>query len=75
MYNYRFEIVYAPDYMIKASKLMQKLDCGFENIGIHDVMTFKSDKDHDISKLKDAIKLAYREIDCEIFDIKGGKVE
>jgi hypothetical protein len=74
-YKYRFEIIYENRYMKNARLWLRAMALGFEKIGIHETMSFTSEKDTPIERLKSVIKEAYESQECEVFHIEGGKIE
>lgn len=74
-YRYRFKIFYANKHLQDISKMMSKLDLGFDGMAIEETITFSSEKDNEISKLKEVIKAAFESCGCIVMHLEGGKIE
>ncbi len=76
MTKYRFEISYQNKNIRQVCEFMRKVDLDLGDIYLKEVYGFDYINDEKpIDYFKDLFRQAYETMDCNIINIKGGKIE
>lgn len=74
-FKYRFDIAYQTKYLRQISDFLRKCDLGGDGFCFREIYEMVCNKDNDVNILKEVIKQAYENAECNILQIEGGKWE